>query len=112
DVEIDQATSTALEDKAVLFLVPKKLSGFMRVYLQKMDGVLIHPKCSDSRKPKEAKAFLLCEDKVSSNETVIRFLHVSGEKNALIFIKSDRWRLSRIDTELSEKTLNLLARWK
>ncbi len=108
----DSNTLTMLEEKAVLFLVPRELSDYTRLYLRAMDNVTKLPTCSKNLKPKGNDKFVLCEQKVNDSEIIVKIVIPSEENVALVFKKSDRWRLSNIEKVISEKMLLTIGYWK
>jgi len=110
--DIDNDTLIILEEKAVLFLVPRELSDYTNFYLREMDNVTKLPACIDGLKSEGNKVFLLCEKKLGKYEIRIKFLNNSEEKLSLLFRKTDRWRLSNIESVISERMLVTIARWK
>ena len=110
DAAIDSDTLIYLEEKAVESLVPRRLFDYTRGYLFLMDNITKLPVCSNGLKPEGDKKFGLCEQKISESEIRIKFIDASEENQALLFKKTDRWRLSDIEIVISERRLALLGR--
>jgi len=109
---IDNDTLVYLQEKAVLFLVPRELSDYTRLYLKVMDEVSKLPICRDGLTPLGGQVFVLCEEALGNSELRIRFINNSEENMSIRFIKTDRWKLSSIETDISERMLMTISRWK
>ncbi|MDJ0832572.1 MAG: hypothetical protein QNJ69_03560 [Gammaproteobacteria bacterium] len=111
--EFDHETSSQLEEKAVLFLVPRQLSDYTLAYLKKKDKINQLEKCTNTTKPSDGERFTLCFKSVSVVEKHVQFIGKDTELIlSLIFIKKEKWKLSDIISPISEETLALVARWK
>lgn len=106
----------ALTEKAVLFLVPRRLSDYTIAYLRAQDRVGVFARCQASPALLEGEAYTLCIDEVSPNETRARFVaEEPGDYPVLTFRKNEtgsEWRLSDINMALTERDLLGLAMWK
>ncbi len=111
---LDTKTVSHLQDKAVLFLVPRQLSDYMLAYLKYRDkhGAIVS--CSSNPKSSLSDALYFCQKIISTTE---RHINIYGEDlselhASLIFKNQGRWVLSNIDGPVSEHTLMLVGRWK
>lgn len=106
----------ALAEKAVLFLVPRRLADYTIAYLRAQDRVGVFEPCEARPTPLEGEAYTVCIDEVSPNELRARFIaEEPGDHPVLSFRKNEadpNWRLSDIDAPLTERGLLGLAMWK
>lgn len=109
---LDDGTLAHLQENAVLFLVPRELSDYTRLYLKEMD---VNPEllnCKDTLKPIVDKILVLCGERLGINELRVKFINNSEESMSIRFIKTGRWRLANIEVEISERMLMTIGRWK
>ena len=109
---IDEATLTSMEEKAVLFLVPRELSDYTIFYLKAMDKITDIPRCSDALQPRGDEKYSLCEQNIGPSEIAVNVIIPTEDNIALVFKKTDRWRLAHIEKTISDKMLLLIANWK
>lgn len=109
---IDDDTLAHLQENAVLFLVPRELSDYTRLYLKEMDENPELLNCKDALKPIVDKMLVLCGESLGINELRVKFINNSEESMSIRFIKTDRWRLANIEVEISERMLMTIGRWK
>ena len=106
----------ALAEKAVLFLVPRRLSDYTIAYLRAQDRVGVFEPCTPASAPREGAAYTVCVEVVSAEELHARFLATDdGAYPTLVFRRTaahPAWRLSDIDVALTERDLLGLAMWK
>ncbi len=113
DLEHDDETTAGMEEKAVLFLVPRLLSDYTRVYLKARDAIDTIESCDQTPIPADEKQFTLCMASQTENQAQIRFIaQAVGDPVGLVFTRTDRWRLSDVESPVTERTLGLIARWK
>ncbi len=112
--DIDEESASYLQDKAVLFLVPRELSDYTLSYLKFRDKHGAIKLCSNENISNHDLPIYFCQKEVSSKETHINIygkdsseVHVS-----LVFEYQGRWVLSNIISPISERTLMLIGRWK
>jgi hypothetical protein len=114
--DMDSDGIDSLAEKAVLFLVPRRLSDYTIAYLRAQDRVGVFERCQPSPARLEDEAYTVCIDEVSANEIRARFVGAEpGDYPVLTFRKNEtgsQWRLSDIHVALTERDLLGLAMWK
>ncbi len=110
---IDDENTAHLAEKAVLFLLPRQLADYTRVYLQKKDEMGELGSCEMVRDDIPADDFIMCLKALSENEHHVVFMAGdSADQLSLVFKKGARWQLVNIESEIKERTLLTVAMWK
>jgi hypothetical protein len=111
DWKDDGKTASALEEKGIIFLVPRELSDYTVAFLRAADGAEGIAKCGNIAKPQDKKKMILCEKSVSSKKSVVDLV-TADESVSFVFTKEGNWRLSGIERAISEERLITLGNWK
>lgn len=110
---IDPGNISYFGDKAVAFYLPKELTNvaISHLMIQKKVGEL--PKCADNPIPTGKEKITICTER-SGN--IIKAYWVNADTTDrpyhYSFKKTDKWRLTEIESPIGEGTLRLIGVWK
>ena len=104
-----------LAEKAVAFYLPKLLVGYTYLFLKVQDQLGELPRCENNPKPTDKKNGIICISKKGNN--ILYAYIISPDKpedrlNFYIFEKTDRWRLTGLNTPIDDGAINMIGVWK